>query len=1485
MIQQETSRHDQAFSDLQATHALLEAQAESLVRSWHFSQKSFGKAAAHHYWQVVKDQKRALLARAERLPDAGPFDTRPPDQRDQLIREHKWLLIGAFKEIAETWGSFAELPEVSLEDGKPQPRVFLLIDKFFAVTEERWTRDTWAFYLRAIERHEPLLVREIWSFVAALKLILLQRFCDHSNLPSETNQQQNAGSALQHMQACVQSLERLGEVEWNRFLEPLIPFDRILRQDPAGAYPGMEMRSQLVYHSKIEQLARRSDMSEVQVAQTAIVLAQEAVERSGTNLRETHVGYYLMDDGMEQLAHRVGHHPSINERMRTSLRHLADEFYIGGIEVVTGLLIFAILIPHISVHSSMIADLFALLLMIIPASQSAVDLLNNLVSRIFVAQALPKMDFSRGVPAEFSTLVVVPTLLLNEKQIQTLVEDVEIRYLANQDHNIHFALLTDLADSLKRPSPNDSSPLVDLAVKLIDELNERYRPGGKGTIFLLHRHRVFNQRQQVWMGWERKRGKLLDLNKLICGEEDAFPVKSRVLPDIKSIHYVITLDSDTQLPRGAAHRLIGTMAHPLNRAVIDTQSRIVHKGYGILQPRVDISVHSANHSRLAALQSGETGMDPYSRAVSDVYQDLYGEAIFTGKGLYDVAVLHAVLNKRFPRNSLLSHDLIEGAYARVGLVSDVEVVDDYPSHYSAWSRRKHRWVRGDWQTIQWLLNRVPNEQGKYIKNPISLTSKWRILDNLRRSLVEIATLSLLLAGWIGLPGGALYWTLATLSLLFLPIYVQLAFSLLPALLAVNLRSTRRAIAICVDEHGLVLLAVIFLPSQVMITLDAIFRANFRRFVSGQRLLEWETAAEAESKSGGTPVDRYLRVMPVFAALLAVALYFHNFHNLLIASPILLLWALTNPFVVWLNAKPVRTDHQPEPDQVVFLHNIALRTWRYFAEFSTPENHWLIPDNVQESDMRQAKRISPTNVGLLLNARQAALELGYLTLGEFTQMTRQTLITVERMPKHRGHLFNWHNTQTLEIMHPLMVTTVDSGNLAGSLISLRMGCRELLDRPMISRDQLSGLRDHLQVLGSLGVTWPGRIIKLEDDESDASWIDTLLRLGTSLQLKLEQTADAEAKWWASQTERRVEAIREYVQQYLPWQMPEYDETRQTVLRDLAAKMLQVTPHTAQSLIDEIRPRLQTAILAAGTDSPSKQTYQQLLDAVADAQPRLNTLFAELQQIDETSRRLTHEMDFTYLQNPERDLLSIGYLLEEKELEPSCFDLIASEARMAVFVAIAKGDIPQQIWFRMGRTHVNAAGKRLLLSWTGTTFEYLMPTLWMQTDPNTLIYRSITAVVQVHRSFAKKYRIPWGISESGYSDTDACGNYLYHAFGIPDIALKYGAEAGPVVSPYSSCLTLEVDPSAALSNLKSLQKLGWLGSYGFYEAGDYRVSSASRRQPTCTLVRSWMVHHQGMSLLAICNLLRGRVFQRWFHKSPMVQSTERLLHERPQVQNED
>src|SRR5580692_951321 len=544
----------------------------------------------------------------------------------------------------------------------------------------------------------------------------------------------------------------------------------------------MDFESREAYRKRVAEIARFSDCTELEVAQAALTLALESKEKQRLEdprlrVRRSHIGYYLIDRGFPQLASRVGYRPRFIDRLRLSMRTHADDFYIGGIQIITVVLIGLILAPLVPTYPIFGGLTLAFLLLLLPATQGAVDLVNNTVTAVFKAYALPKLDFSKGVPQPFTTLVVIPSLLMNEKQVRELFDGLEVRYLANQDRNIHFGLLTDLPDSVTRPRQNDTDPLVDLAIQLTDELNERYASAGAGSFFLLHRHRIFNARQGVWMGWERKRGKLLDLNKLLKGQFDPFPVKAGNLSALTHAQYVITLDSDTQLPRGTAHSMIGAMAHPLNRAIIDPDLRIVTEGYGILQPRVGVSVQSASRSRLASIYSGQTGFDIYTRAISDAYQDLYGEGIFTGKGIYDINALHAVLDRRFPRNSLLSHDLIEGSYARVGLTTDIEVIDDYPSHYSAYTRRKHRWVRGDWQIAQWLFSRVPDESGRFVRNPISTISRWKILDNMRRSLVEPCTLILLVAGWLGLPGGALYWTAITLFLLFAPTLVQLAFSL------------------------------------------------------------------------------------------------------------------------------------------------------------------------------------------------------------------------------------------------------------------------------------------------------------------------------------------------------------------------------------------------------------------------------------------------------------------------------------------------------------------------------------------------------------------------------------------------------------------------------------------------------------------------------------------------------------------------------------
>ena len=617
----------------------------------------------------------------------------------------------------------------------------------------------------------------------------------------------------------IKTIRDTGFADWSPLLESLIVFDASLSQDPANAYTKMDYETRDQYRQRVAKYARHSDLSEPQVAAAALELAREAEKAPSTNprvhQRRSHVGYYLIDRGFPRLAHKIGYRPTLIDWIRTLLRNNADDFYIIGIEIATILLMAAVIVPLVVKYPVIGGLTIAFFLLLLPAAQGTVDLVNNIVTALFKAEPLPKMDFSSGIPSDFATLVVVPTLLMNEKQIREMVETLEVHFLANPDPNLSFGLVTDLPDSTTKPRENDSDPLVDLAVRLIDEMNLRYKLKPHGSFFLLHRHRIFNARQGVWMGWERKRGKLLDLNKYLHGEFDAFPVKAGDLEVLSRVKYIITLDSDTQLPRGTAKKLVGAMAHPLNRAIIDSERRIVTEGYGLMQPRVGVSVSSASRSRLASIYSGQAGFDVYARAVSDVYQDLYGEGIFTGKGIYEVAAFHQVLDRRFPRNALLSHDLIEGSYVRVGLATDIELIDDYPSHYSAHTRRKHRWVRGDWQIAQWMFSRVPDESGRRVPNPITNISRWRILDNLRRSLVEPFTFFLFMAAWLGLPGGPRYWTLATLLILFLPNIVQLIFSVGHAAFSDQEGALGEAFAGFSQAVGVTFLTLAFLPHQTL----------------------------------------------------------------------------------------------------------------------------------------------------------------------------------------------------------------------------------------------------------------------------------------------------------------------------------------------------------------------------------------------------------------------------------------------------------------------------------------------------------------------------------------------------------------------------------------------------------------------------------------------------------------------------------------------
>jgi hypothetical protein len=1221
-----------------------------------------------------------------------------PDHLRRWALENARLLRTAEKQALELAGGLHRFPVAEL-DSASAPRVMLLARAYLDAAGSRFEEAGCVAFLEGFQEIATLEMGELWALKPALQWEILSRI-----------EEDRPG-----WQDLITSLRRIGEAAWKDLFESVSVVERILASDPAGAYARMDFDSRDAYRRVVGSLAKHSPFGEPEVAEAAVALAEGVPQHDSRAVtRRRHVGFYLVDKGLRLLQDRIRYAPPAAEKIVTFIRRHPNAFYLAGIEIATFLTV-ALLVPGAGPYTPTLA---AILLLLLPASQTAVDFMNHLVTHFVRPRALPKLDFTEGIPTDCTTMVAVPTLLLNEAQVRDLALDLEIRFLANRDPNLYFALVTDSPDS---DTPVDhQDPLVDVASELIETLNSRY---DESPFFLFHRHRVYNDAEDRFMGWERKRGKLLDLNQLLGGGFDAFPVKIGNLDLLPQIRYVITLDSDTQLPRDSAKKLIGTIAHPLNAAVVDPVSNMVVEGYGILQPRIGISIRSAARSRLAALYSGETGFDIYTRAVSDVYQDLFDEGIFTGKGIYEVDVFRAVLQRRFPENALLSHDLIEGAYARVALVSDIELIDDYPSHFSAYSRRKHRWVRGDWQIMRWVRRRVPDFSGSLIANPIALISQWKILDNLRRSLLDPSLIVLLLGSWFALPGAPGYWTAVAISLLFLPVYCDLAFALLrmPFGRRAWLVWARDALKNFAAGHVIATLTLAFLLHQALLSIDAIVRSVSRVFITRKKLLQWETAAEAEAEvRSKATVDMYLEWTPWLAAGIAVAVRFFRPDALLAAAPVLCLWAASRGFSAWLNRAPATTNCALDREDTDWLRAHGESMFRYFRDWSSPATNWLIPDNVRE-DGEPALRLSPTNLGLLLNARIAALHLGVLGLEEFVYQTRQTLDRVVALPKHRGHLLNWYDIESLQPVAPLFVSTVDSGNLAAALLTLKQAALVFAGEP------------------------PAR-------------------------------------------------------------------------RGLTAELAK-----------------------------------------------------QLKRIASTCEELVAAMDFRFLYRPPQKALSVGYDLSEGRLERSCYDLLASEARTAVFIAIAKGDIPQEAWFHLGRAHTLARGERILLSWTGTMFEYLMPALWMRQYRGTITECSARAAVRVQRDYGMRKGAPWGISESAYAGPDDT-DYGYAPFGVPELALKRHDPEPLVIAPYASFLALVADPSAAVKNLRQMEEYGWTGRYGFFEAADYSGGAGGR------VIRSWMAHHEGMALLAVCNLLFDSPFQEYFHAEPRVLATELLLHER-------
>jgi cyclic beta-1,2-glucan synthetase len=1486
-------------------HGILWTTAVEEARAWKVREE--GKVA-----QLLKtkweEAKLSIEANSQILRNAVAAGHKQGVDAEALLANSN-LLRQCLEETDSVARKANQLPAIESGEWKNLPRAYAAAITYLNAVDYTFDEQTFVEYFSSIQESVAFEMLEAWQLQALTELVLLESIsaiaaqltAKPAKLAMAKETGNNVSNSVGTLEMAVQSklvapnmltalasLRRVKGLDWPALFEQINAIEQILRRDPSNAYAQMDFESRDTYRRTIAHLAKRSNATEQEVARKALDLANvlHCSPNERIKERESHVGFYLVSDGRKALEQAIGYRPTMGERVQRLAKRWPDFSYILGIELLALAILGTVVIEgHVKYWAMVVVALFLL-----PAAECAVALMNQFATTLFPPKPLPKLDFSKGVPEEFMSMVVVPTLLISETQTIRAVRDLEVRFLANRDRNLHFALLTDPPDSAQQF--DDKDKLASDCARMIEALNAKYASEQKGTFFLFHRHRCYNEQEGVWMGWERKRGKLLDLNKLLLGTADNFPVKAGDMTLLHNVKYVITLDADTQLPRDAGHRLIGAIAHPLNRAVIDTATNTVIEGYGILQPRVDISIHSANRSRFAAIFSSDAGFDIYARAVSDVYQDLFGEGSFTGKGIYEVAVFQQVLEHRFPSNMILSHDMIEGAYARAGLVSDIEVVDDYPTKISAFTRRKHRWIRGDWQIIFWLLPRVPNFFGNTERNPLSVISRWKILDNLRRSLTEIGTFVMLLCGWLFLPGKAFYWTVATLAVVFLPTLCQFGVSLLRAGKGLFTRNFWRNFG---SDLGIAManlfLRIANLCHQSLVTIDAVVRSIIRMTVTHERLLEWETAAEAELNSQKkSPVETYLEITPWLTLGLGLVLAFWRPASFLVSLPLLVLWVLSKPIGQWLNLPP--TEEGPEMDlqDEALLRHAALKTWRVFREYSTAEENWLVPDLIQEPASLMIHNISTTNMGLLLNSRLAAMDLGFLTTPEFVADTERTFDSIDKMPRlENGQLYNWYDTRTLEAVKPRFISAVDNGNLVCALWTVKQGCLSSVKEPIFRAELWRGLRDHLDTIEEILKAEnadPSLVDVIQDlqgrakslGDSPAAWSEALMGFERDVvafekKLALSGTISKEAVWWTHELSLRIVNLENLLYDFAPWLQPQFAKCRP----DLGTRLQKLTLESLPRLCNALDRKITRMLEERESTVETRSALQLLRSAIARTSNVSKSVATRLERVAARANALAKSMDFSYFLDKKKKLLFTGYNFEESRFTPSHYDLLASEARSATFAAIAKGDIPQESWLALGRPLTDFQGDHAMLSWTGTMFEYLMPLLWMRTYPNTLLDDVTQKAVQSQQKYAAQKSIPWGISEASCSKINGSGHYHYEAFGIPGLAVSRDLSRDLVVSPYSTFLSLAVDPLAAMENIRKMKDLGWLGQYGFYEAADFTASRVKAGE-SFEVVKCWLAHHQGMSLISVANTLCNGSSQRRFHAEPMVAATERLLHEK-------
>ncbi len=1487
---------------------LLEEHARRLAALLSLARRRRGSGRAH--LRRLNEDARALRQVYTALADDARREDVSPAAEWLLDNFH--IISAAARDIHHDLpvSFFRRLPQIATDEFAGLPRVYALALELIRCSAGNLDAQRLHRFITAYQSVTPLTIGELWAWPSALKLGLVEHLRVRADVLAETREHQRAADRLasaletgsvttdrfpqevhpafvtrllqrsreygataaalrreleaalaargltvedairaegRHqaaeqatMASLIGSLRLISSFDWSEFFESVSLVEQVLQRDPAGVYSRMDFRSRDRYRHAVEELAEPTGEDQLRVALKAVERAR-LIGAQTPAARITHVGYHLIGAGRRAFEESVAWAPTPRDRIRRLFFQYATPGYLGTIALGTGVLT-AAAVTYAHVHGWRGAALWVVVLLtLVPASELTIQILQRIISYLIPPRRLPRLELER-VPAEARTMVIVPTILDRAEQVADFLAHLEVQALGNVDPHIHFAVLSDFRDAATETLPRDAA-ILEAARAGIEALNHKHGNGRSDRFFLFHRLRQWNPAEGRWMGWERKRGKIEEFNRLLRGATDtSFAVHVGDLSILPSVRYCITLDTDTRLPRDAARQLIGIITHPLNRAIFDPVRGRVVEGYGILQPRISVTFMSAAGSLFARLYAGHTGVDPYTTAVSDVYQDLFGEGIFTGKGLYDVDVFSAALEDSVPENALLSHDLFEGLHARVALVSDVELVDEYPSSVLTHARRQHRWIRGDWQILYWLFPLVPSRRGLK-RNPLPLIGRWKILDNLRRSLLAPTLLALAVAGWTILPGPPWFWTAAVMSVLasqLLPLVGRLLIGPTRSQsIPVFLRNLWRDTTIALAQ---MFLGVTFLAFHAFDTAHAIGLTLVRLVVTRRRLLEWETAATTATRASGLTgrkaLKRFASEMvssPIIAVVTGVTIATLDRRALPAAASFLVLWLVAPLVAYWLSV-PVGARVRPLSDsERQLLRRTARNTWRFFETFVTDAERWLPPDNYQEngSGPRLARRTSPTNIGMTLLSTLAAHDLGYLSTDALVVRLDHTLTTLEGLERYNGHFLNWYDTATLAPLHPRYISTVDSGNLAGALIALSQGLLALMTQPQTHAQLREGLADAADLLAAASAS--------SADAGDQRQTLTAIN-GLARQIAAEAVRDPDAPALVDELADRLA------------------EVTQTLKSKPTSARASDVAFWSQAVINGVRAL-----------SAPQSTTADVLRALA-----------------RRASRLADDMRFDMLYDRRRRIFTIGYRLADVEgpgrFDNAFYDLLASEARLASFVAIAKGDVPQHHWFHLSRLVTNLRGRATLMSWGGTMFEYLMPLLLMRTFPGTLLDQSCRASLRRQIEYGRERGVPWGISESAYAFTDRAGNYQYRAFGVPGLGLRRGLADELVVAPYATALASLVNPAAAAANFERLAREGVGGRFGFHEALDCRPleadadASADSNGARPVVVRAFFAHHQGMSLVALANVVCHDVFVSRFHSDPRIQATELLLQER-------